>query len=439
MNSRRAWFVYIGAALAYFSSVLQRSSLGVAGLEAQDRFLVTAAVLSTLAVVQVIVYALLQVPVGILIDRVGPRVLLIVGAALMTAGQLLLALTPEFSLALVARLLVGMGDAATFNSALRIVVSWFTPRIATALTQLTGTMGQLGQLLSALPFALLLGWQGWTVSFLSAASVAALALLLVVVFVADGPADSPRPQASQLSLVMRRLRIALARPGTWLGFWIHYVTLPGGSVIGLLWGMPFFQEALGYSHAVSASLLMVPIFTAVVTGPLAGIVMSRFPRARVGMVLAVLAANTASWVILAVWPGVPPLWFIVLHMALIGLCGPASMVAFDVSRTVNPNNSLGVANGVVNVGGFTSSFLALLCVGVVLDVMDSLRIAAGATSELYSLDSFRVAFLGMQVVPAVGAVMLFICLHLTRNRARRHHVYRMRNSDTVLSVGTSKE
>ncbi len=418
MDSRRAWVVYCVAAFAYFASVLQRSSLGVAGIEAQDRFLVSAAVLSTLAVSQVVVYAVLQVPVGILLDRVGPRRMLIFGAVFMAAGQVVLALTSEFPVALCGRILVGIGDAVTFNSALRLVASWFSPRRATPLMQITGTIGQMGQLLSALPFAILLSAVGWTPAFLSAASVSVLAVILLCIAVADVPVGVPKARAARLSLVLRRLRISVARPGTWLAFWVHFITVPGGSVVGLLWGMPLFQVALGYPHSVAATLLMVPICAAIAAGPVLGFLTARVPRARVGIVAAAASAMVLSWLTLAAWPGVPPMWFVIVHVLIIGFGGPVSVIAFDLARSTNPDNSLGVANGVVNVGGFTSSFIMLFLVGLVLDLVHGANVASGGVSELYSFDSFRVAFATMQVVPLCGLGMLWLTYRHTRLRTK---------------------
>ena len=88
---RRAWLIYAVGLLAYAVAVFQRASLGVAGVEAQRRFATTAAVLSLFAVLQLAVYAALQIPVGVLLDRIGSRRLIAGGALLMAAGQLVLA------------------------------------------------------------------------------------------------------------------------------------------------------------------------------------------------------------------------------------------------------------------------------------------------------------------------------------------------------------
>ena len=128
MNSRRAWVVYAVTVFAYIVAFLQRSSLGVAGVAATERFDVAATALSTLAVVQLIVYAGLQIPVGLALDRVGPRFLIALGAALMVVGQASLALAPSIGVAIIGRILVGAGDAMTFISVLRLLSNWFSGR-----------------------------------------------------------------------------------------------------------------------------------------------------------------------------------------------------------------------------------------------------------------------------------------------------------------------
>ena len=85
---RRAWLIFALAVLAYAVAVFQRASLGVATVEAQRRFGTTAAVLSLFSVLQLAVYASLQVPVGVLLDRIGSRRLIAGGAMLMAGGQL---------------------------------------------------------------------------------------------------------------------------------------------------------------------------------------------------------------------------------------------------------------------------------------------------------------------------------------------------------------
>ena len=147
MTSRRAWTVWSVALAAYIVAVLHRTSLGVAGLDAQERFDIGASALASFAVLQLLVYAALQVPVGLLLDRFGSLRLIVTGGLLMAAGQALMATTHGIGGAVPARILVGAGDAMTFISVLRLVPQWFPARRVPVLTQLTGLVGQTGQVL----------------------------------------------------------------------------------------------------------------------------------------------------------------------------------------------------------------------------------------------------------------------------------------------------
>jgi sugar phosphate permease len=418
------------AVIAYVVAVLQRTSLGVSGVAATHRFDVSASALSSLAVVQLIVYAGLQIPVGVLLDRVGPKVLIASGAILMLAGQATLAVTPTIGVAIVGRILVGAGDALTFISVIRLLASWFTGRLLPQVLQWTGNIGQLGQVLSAIPLSIVLHQFGWTPAFLSAAALSALVAVLVIVLLSNGQAnvstgqieatDLTRGRGARLQVAARRLRDALARPGTQLGFWSHFTTQSSGTVFSLLWGFPLLTGGLGYSAAVASGMLTLIVVAGVVSGPILGILTARFPLRRSNLVLGIVALIGVAWTTVLLWPGKPPFWLVVVLVLVLGIGGPGSMIGFDFARTFNSLRSLGSANGVVNVGGFLASFVMMYLIGVILDFENSVRIAGGAASDIFSWDSFRVALLVQYVV--IGAGVGFLMSARRRTRRRLHEV-----------------
>ena len=417
MNSRKAWIVFSVAVFAYVVAVLQRTSLGVAGVDATERFEVQAALLSTLAVVQLVVYAGLQVPVGVLLDRVGPRRLILIGAALMAVGQITLALAPNIVVAIVGRILVGAGDAMTFVPVSKLIASWFSGRVLPFLTQGMGTIGQFGQILSAIPLAAVLHLQGWTVAFLTAGSLSVLAFVLVLLLISNAPDDATRPITTVgSSRALRLLREALARPGTQLGFWSHFVTQSSGTLFTLLWGFPFLSIGLGYGPTTAALMLTLVVLTAVVAGPLLGLLSARYPYRRSNIVLGIVLAMGLAWAAVLAWPGVPPTWLVILLIVVIAIGGPGSLIGFDYARTFNPARSLGSASGVVNVGGFLATFVMMFLIGVVLDVVDKANGGSGVPEELYALDSFRLAFLAQFPIVGLGVVFLLIARRRTRRR-----------------------
>lgn len=414
MNSPRAWAVFIGSVVVYLIAVTQRSTFGIAGVEATERFEVTAAALSTVAVVQVATYASLQIPVGILADRLGPRVMLIAGSTIMACGQLLLATATEFWVGLVARILVGAGDAFTFVSILRLLPNWFRGRILSQLTQWLGMLGQFGQLLSAFPFAFILHSFGWEPAFLSAAGLAVLGITIGLLVVRNGQeqdhGDSP-PEGS----IIRRLRFAIGRPGTQLGFWSHMLGGTAPNLMGMMWGYPFLTAALGYDIGTASVLLSMIVLGGVVPAPIIGWAAARFPFRRGDMVLGMGALIYGTWTLTLLWPEEPPVWLVGALFFVIGLGGPTSLIGIDFARSFNPAHTVGAVSGFVNVGGFLGGFTSMFLVGVVLDVVDAARVASGSTSDLYALDSFRIAFFVFFLVPLTTAV----CVILTRRWLRR--------------------
>ncbi|SFL05115.1 MFS transporter [Geodermatophilus ruber] len=394
----RAYVVWLVALAAYAVAVFHRGSLGVAGVQAQERFSAGASAVSLFLVLQLAVYAALQVPVGVALDRFGSRRLILAGALTMAAGQALLALATDVPTAAAARVLVGAGDAMTFVSVLRVIGFWFPGRTVPLITQLTGMLGQLGQVVAAYPLVALLHGTSWERTFLGAAAVGVLVAVLVLVALRDAPAGTEPAAPAGLAAVRRSLTLTWQEPGTRIGLYTHLVTQFSGTAFALLWGYPFLVVGQGLSPAAAASLLTVLVVVAILVGPLLGRLCGRWPLRRSVLVFAILGATAGVWTVVLLWPGRAPLPLLVLLVVVLGTNGPGSMIGFDFARTWNPAERQGSASGVVNVGGFLASLLTILAIGAVLDVL-----TPGASTD-YSLDAFRAAFAVQYVFWAVGLV-----------------------------------
>lgn len=414
MDSRRSWAVLIVATVAYVVGVLQRSSMGVATVDATERFAIDATALSTLGVVQLLVYAILQIPVGVLVDRFGPRLLIVTGAATMAVGQVLVALADELPLALVGRVLVGAGDAMTFISVLRLLGAWFSPRRLPQLSQWVGTLGQAGQLLSAIPFALVLQLSGWTTAFASAASLSVLAAIAVMVAVTDAPAGVSSHRSTSLRDALGSLRESVRHPGTRLGFWAHAATQSSGAMLALLWGFPMLSIGLGYGPALAAAMLGGMVVVAAIAGPIIGLLSARFPFRRSNLVLGIVGAMGVAWAVVLLWPGTPPFAAIAALFVVLAAGGPGSLIGFDFARTYNPPKRHGTASGFVNLGGFTVTVVIMLIVGLLLDAQSPGANAA----QLYAWEHWRWALAAQ--FPVVGLVVALMLVARGRTRRRIH-------------------
>jgi MFS family permease len=384
--------------LAYGVAVFQRASLGVAGVEAQHRFGVAAAVLSLLAVLQLGLYAALQIPVGMLLDRIGSRRLIATGAAVMAAGQLVMATSHTFAPAILARALVGAGDAMTFISVLRLVPLWFAPHRAAVMGQVTGIVGQFGQIAASFPLVALLHAVGWTTSFGAAAAAGALIAVVVALALRDAPPGAVPAPPRRWPQMRAELRHAWHEPGTRLGLWTHFVSQFSGTVFALLWGYPFLVLGERRSPAEAGLLLTLLVVVAVVVGPVLGRVAGRWPFRRSVPVLAIVLSSAGAWALVLAWPGRAPLALLVLLVVVLATNGPASLMGFDYARTENPPQRIGSATGIVNIGGFVASLSTILLVGLLLDLHH------GSGHGPYTLADFRVAMAVQFVVWAIGLV-----------------------------------
>lgn len=401
----RPWIVWATGLFAYIVAVLDRTTLGVSGLDAADRFNASPSLLSTFVVLQVIVYAGAQVPAGLLLDRFGSKALIVAGAVLMASGQFVLAFTESLPAAIGARAVLGLGDAFTFISVLRLVPHWFTPRQVPLVTQLTGICGQLGQVLSAVPFFAVLTAAGWTTAYVSVAAIGVLSIALTVMLVKNTPHGNVI-EAETLSVreTVARVKTVWLRPGTRLGFFTHMGTQFSVTVFALMWGVPYLTEAQRLPAGVAGLLLTVSVVAAITAGIIIGIFTGRHPHRRSRLVLAIIGSNALAWTVVLALPGPAPLWLLVTLVVVISVGGPGSMVGFDFARTFNSSATLGTASGLVNMGGFIASLMVMQAIGVILD-------AAGEIS----FDSFRLAWSAQYVIWGFAVVGILI----TRRKARR--------------------
>ncbi len=468
------WVVWGVAAFAYAVAVINRSSLAALGPAAQDHFGIDATTLAMFATLQLVVYAGLQIPVGVLLDRFGSTALILTGGVLMLAGQIMMATVADVSLAILARVLVGAGDACTFISVIRLLPAWFALRQLPVLGQATGLIGQAGQLVSVTPLALVVGSLGWANGFLGVAAVGFLVVLLGAFTLRDQPGSGtaiervtgrlgrtsrqarslgghestaelsavappatemialvpapsafadlsdPAPQhpASRKRLpglgFFTRARQLLSIPGVRLAYWVHFTTPFSASMFVLLWGTPFLTGGVGLSSAASGTLLSIMVVAAMVAGVALGPLSSRFLERRVRIVVVVAIVMIAAWIAVLLWPTTPPFWLLVVLMVIIAVGGPASMIAFEVSRSHTPRSYSGFGTGLVNTAGFTSALLVIMLIGFALDLQGA------GSPESYTLDAFRWAFAVQLPFLVLGTVMMLVEERRTRHWMERH-------------------
>ncbi len=402
--SRRSWLVWVIGAGVYMLAVFNRSTLGVAGPAALERFDISAGQLGIFVMVQLAMYAVMQIPAGVMVDRYGPRRMLLTAALVMAVGQLGFALLPSYPLALLSRGVLGCGDAMTYISVLRLIAAWFPGSRYALITSLSGFFGVLGNILATVPLAALLPIWGWVPTFTLAGGLCVIyALTLIRPGTVAPPYLTPAaPTASPLGgrRMVGEVRESIHEPGGRLGFWVHFTTMSGSAVFTVLWGFPYMTDALGYSRGRASTLLMLLVVSQLIFSVTVGTVLGRRPAVRVPMAFVVSILNLVIWGTLIGWPGGhPPLPVMIVIVVALSVGGPSSMVGFMLARDYNPRHRMSTATGLVNAGGWIASLVGVLLVGQVLDI---------AEPGVKTATAYRWAFVPILVITAFGLSRLIV-------------------------------
>lgn len=390
----RAWSVFGAAALIYVMAVAARTSFAVAVPEAGERFAGGSGVLAVFVVLQLAVYALAQVPVGIALDRFGARRVLVCGGVVVAGGQALLACADSVPTAVLARVMVGGGDATAFIGTLRLLPAWFSLGRLPLLSQVVSLSGQLGQVISAIPFLALLHATGWTSAFAVMSGCTLGAAVAGLGVIADAPAGAASGAVARGRVVRessrRTLAVVLRQPGTWQGYFSHWLCMFPGGVFTLMWGPAWMTQGLGVSPATASGVLTLNTVAAAVGSLAAGAVSGRWP-ARRGVVVLVAGVLTVGGWVAGLSLGAPVVAAATASLVL-GASAPFSGIGFDVARSYNEPSRWGTCTGVVNTGGFTATIVSVELIGLVLDAVGGDR----------SADDFVVALAAAGVVWCLG-------------------------------------
>jgi MFS family permease len=329
----------------------------------------------------------------------------------MTLGQLVVAQAEIINIAYVGRMLVGVGDAATFVSMIRLVQDWNAPARAGKLQLLLTNLGQFGQIIAAIPFAILLAFSGWQTSFSVAAMVALLSGLIVFVVIrTDAPAGVIHHSGLTIKKSIQQLGVNLKFSGARMCFWIMFVSQSSGTVFALFWGVPFLIKGQGQTAAFASTMLFIQFAIGVTVGWVLGQIVINRKSWRVPIFVSVGLLQICSWLVLAFLPGRAPVWLLFVVVASISIGAPASMIAMDFSRVIIPPERRGSANGFINVGGHAATFIMMAIAGFVLDIVQTQT----GSSTPFTFEGFRWAMSSQVLVLALGLVMFGVEYRITK-------------------------
>ena len=331
-------------------------------------------------------YALMQVPVGVLTDRLGARRVMLACMGVMAVGALAFAVAHTLTQSLLARCLVGAGAAATWLPGLRLIHEWFPLRergLATGLFSSGGGIGATAALLLLPVLAEHLGWRrGYALLAVPVliTMVAVWALVGAAPRVRDAGAVAGAPGGFAASM-----RAVLAMPVLW-PFNLYVLFSYGGYFALLTWLPTFLVKSEGLGQAGAGLVTALVTGGTIVSWPLAGAISDRFGRRKpiflVSQAMSVVVCLVFAWVVPGRGAGVAAVAAALTGLLLGGLITPFVMVTELV-----PPRLMGTASGVVNLFCFVGGLVVPVVLGYALDLTGSFRAAftACAAFEVVAL------------------------------------------------------
>jgi sugar phosphate permease len=370
-NSKYRWVVFASVLFTYLIIVTQRTAPGLITEELMTEFKVTASTIGLLTSIQFMAYASLQIPIGILSDRFGPNLFLIVGTLLNGIGTLFYSVAPNEMVLLFARLLVGMGDATIWVNLVLILSQWFKVKEFVGLLGIAGMTGSFGFLMATVPFSNWIDIAGWREPFLIMGIVLCLNALILYFVLVKKPKLTLIKEASvtkenKREKTLPMLRRIFSNRQAWATFLCHFGLV--GTYIGFIgsWAVPYGMNVYALSRTDASQLIMIGLFGAILGAPLTSWISNRLGSIKKPYII-VHVIVFFSWVVFLLFHGKPPYFLLILLFFLIGYGNGASTLTFAIVRNSFNMKEVGVVSGFANTGGFISAILLPIFFGFILD------------------------------------------------------------------------
>jgi len=407
---RLACGIWILGASFFLLGFFHRVAPGVLTRELTHAFELTATSLGGLSSLYFYAYVAMQIPTGMLVDRIGPRRLLIFGGLITALGTVLFAFAPTLLWAGVGRFIIGGSVAVAFVSTLKLTAHWFPENRYSLATGFLLVAGMIGAIFAGVPLQWLSDTFGWRSVIGWSASIGILICFIANWLVRDDPTERgyksyyfASPTSPTIGM-FAGLRKVLAYRNTWI------MTLVPGGVVGAvlafagLWGVPFLTDIYNLSPALAATLCSGVMLSWAVGGPFFSVISERLFRRRslylLGTVLALF-----SWLIVLLIPNLP-IWMLASFLLCAGLFSGGMVLGFSLAKESVPSSLSGTVTGLVNAGVMCGPMLLQPIVGRFLDSMWDGRLEGSI--RIYDAAAYRVGFSVMLVWLVISVLLLIV-------------------------------
>lgn len=401
MTRQRAVLAFVLAGSFFAYAFVQRVAPSVIVNELMAEFAVGAAVLGNLAAFYFYAYVPLQMPVGMLMDRFGPRRLMGFAAAVAGLGAIVFAIAPNIETAYLGRFLVGLGSAFGWIGILTVATLWFPAERFAMLTGIAQGIGMVGAVFGQAPLAYAVeawGWR-WTLGALAIYGVVLAIAIFVVV-------QDKRPEAARETTGFTEgIRAVLKARDAWLSAGYGFAMTGTMLAFAGLWAVPWLVQTHGFARGDAALMASLMFLGWGAGSPAIGYVVDRFRADRIRSMTVVGVGMTLTLAAVLYLP--LPAFALAVLMVVNGVFASGMILCYGQARDHAPAHASGAAFGLVNTAVVGSGAVMQPLIGWLLDRNWDGALAGGA--RIYGPEAYDRGFLVLLIVAAIGtALTLFM-------------------------------
>jgi sugar phosphate permease len=408
----KAWMVWACAALFYCYQYIIRVSPNVMTEDLMQAFSIDATALGVIVAFYYYAYAGMQLPMGALMDRFGPGLILSFASFVCAAACFIFSATNDATSASLARFMMGLGSACGWLGILKLGTLWFRPQQLGKVIGFTMTLGTVGAATGGLPLEFLIDCVGWRKSMVIIGVVGMAIGALIFITARNTPPTLPEKSFSDAGNetigFLEGIKCVIFSRQVWmLGIYAMLMYVPL-TILGDLWGVPFIQKFYLIDEKFAAPVVSF-LFVGIACGsPVFAMLSDRFESRKIPLFLGALATLLIYCAIFFI-PGIP----LTLMYALFFLAGfffPAQCLCFAAVCEITPLNASGLVIGFINMVVMLSGVLFHPLVGKLLDLNSNHLLSDGI--PMYELADFRIA---LSIIPLClgGAFILSFFIHET--------------------------
>ncbi len=397
------WLVWGMATLFYCYENFLQVSMNVIGPDLLTAFNLSATALGMLTSLYYYTYAAMQMPVGLLVDRYGPRTALTIASVIVGAGSLLFGLAHVIGIAVVGRLLIGLGSAFAVVSCFKLASTWFPLERFALLSGLTITVGFSGSIIGEYPLAVLVESIGWRANMISFSIIGFILAVLIWKVVRAHPHGYIKRESTHIELKpLQGLRVIMTHKQNWLAAVYGSLMFAPTITLGSAWGGMFMMSAYHIDRSIAvlivSALYMGWIIGAPVFGWFSDAIRLRKPS--------LLIASTGLLLTLTpvIYLNDMPLFLVGALLFSVGFFSSGFLPAFSIVREVNASTVTATAMGFMNTMNSLGGTFAPYLVGRILDWHWGGLMENGA--RVYTLTDFHSALLLLPIMAIISLILV---------------------------------